>query len=244
MKSFGGRSTIFDFNPFEESTTQMHQLGTKGETGDGRIFRYGKAGEEIPLGYLAVMPDQDTAELTISVTTAAAIGDKKVIFTHAATTATANEYAEGYLSVSFGTGIGQTLKIASHAALTSGGTGEYVNLEDPIQVALDTTSRIDLTPNVYSGVLTVTTDAAISVPCGVPLRTVTSGSYAWFQTRGVVAVAADATIAAGYEVQGDTDDAAGGKVTVTGTDAQVWKIGHALQAAADTYSHPIYLTID
>lgn len=242
MKSFGGRATIFDFNPFEESTTQMHQLGAKGECGDGRIFRYGKAGAEVTIGYLAVMPDQDTSQLTLSVTSVAAIGDKKVIFTHAATTATADEFAEGYLSVSLGTGIGQTLKIASHAALTSGGTGEFVNLEDPIQVALDTTSRVDLTPNLYSGVLAVTTDAAISIPAGVPLRTVTSGSYAWFQTRGVCAVAADATIAAGYEAQADTNDA--GKIDVTGTDAQVIKIGHALQATADTYSHPVFLMID
>jgi len=239
---FGGPPVIYSVDPFSEDLYQQHQLGARGETGDGRIFRYGKAGAEVTLGYLAVMPDQDTAELTISVTTAAAIGDKKVIFTHAATTATANEYSEGYLSVSLGTGLGQTLKISSHAALTSGGTGEFVLLEDPIQVALDTTSRIDLTPNVYSGVLAVTTDAAISVPCGVPLRTVTSGSYAWFQTRGVCAVASDNTIAAGYEVQADINDA--GKVDVTGTDAQVWKIGHALQAGADTYSHPIYLTID
>ena len=135
MKGFGGRGIIYDFNPFEESTTQMHSLGARAESGDGRVFRYGKAGAEITLGYLAVMPDQDTAEMTISVTSAAAIGDKVVTFTHAATTATADEYAEGWLSVSFGTGIGQLLKISHHAALTSGGTGEKVYLLELLEVS-------------------------------------------------------------------------------------------------------------
>jgi len=228
---------------FSCHANQQHPLGAKGETADGRIFRYGKAGaSDLTLGYLGVMPDQDTAALTMSVTTAAAIGATSITFTHAATTATANEYAEGWVSVSLGTGLGQTLKIKSHAAWTSGQTGAVVNLEDPLLIALDTTSRIDVTPNPYNGIVTATTDAAISIPCGVNIATITTLYYGWLQTRGVVSVAADATIAAGYEVQADVNDA--GKVDVTGTDAQVWKIGHALQATADTYSHPIFLTID
>ena len=242
MKGLSGPTFITSFNPFAQSAIQEHALGQKAEAADGRIFRYGKAGAaDITLGYLAVMPDQDTAELNMTVTAAAAIGATSVAFTNAATTATANEYAEGYLSVDYGTGIGQTLKIKSHAALTSGGAS-VVYLEDPLVVALDTTSRVGLTPNVYSGVITCTTDAAISVPCGVPLNTITTLYYGWFQTRGVVALAADYTIAAGYEIQADVNDA--GKIDVTGTDAQVWKIGHALQGTADTYSKPVFLTID
>lgn len=221
---------------------QQHPLGAKGETADGRIFRYGKAGSsDLTYGYLGVMPDQDTAELTMAVTAAAAIGATSISFTHAATTATANEYAEGYLSVSYGTGIGQTLKIKSHAAWTSGGAST-VNLEDPLLVALDTTSKIDVTPNPYNGVITATTDAAISIPCGVPLCTITTLYYGWLQTRGVVACMADATIAAGYEAQADVS--AAGRLDVTGTDAQVWKVGHSLQATAQAYSHPVFLTID
>lgn len=243
MKSFGPSPVIYDLNPFKISSIQQHQLGAKAETGDGRIFRYGYAGSGgVTLGYLGVMPDQDTAVLTMSVTTAAAIGDKKIIFTHAATTTTANEYAEGWLSVDYGTGIGQTLKIKAHPAYTSGQTSCEVYLEDPIQVALDTTSRIGFTPNPYKGVISVTTDAAISIPCGVPVATQSAGYYGWYQTRGVVALAADNTIAAGYEIQADVNDA--GKIDVTGTDAQVWKIGHAIQGTADTYSKAVFLTID
>ena len=243
MKDFGGAPVIYDLNPFEISTIQQHPLGAKAETGDGRIFRYGLAGTGgVTLGYLGVMPDQDTAEVTMAVTTAAAIGAKSITFTHAATTATANEYTEGFVVVSYGTGLGQTLKISSHLAFASGQEGAIVKLADPLEVALDTTSKIDLVANPYNGVISVTTDAAISVPCGVPIATQTAAYYGWYQTRGVVSVAADSTIAAGYEIQGDVDDS--GKIDVTGTDAQVWKIGHSLQAGADTYSHAVYLTID
>lgn len=241
MNNFGGSPAIYDLNPFDENSVQMHQLGAKGETGDGRIFRYGLVGSTaITLGYLGVMPDQDTTQMTMAVL-AGAKGAKVITFTNAATTATANEYAEGWAGISYGTGIGQTLKIAAHAAWTSGGSSS-VTLADPIQVALDTTSKLDVIPNPYKGVISCTTDAAISIPCGVPLMTITAAYYGWFQTRGVCSVAADATIAAGYEAQADVNDA--GKIDVTGTDAQVWKIGHSLQATADTYSHPIFLTID
>lgn len=242
MKGLTGPSVITDFNPYSVSTIKKHALGQRAETADGRIFRYGKAGSGgATLGYYAVSPDVDTAEITMAVTAAAAIGATSISFTNAATTATANEYSEGWVVVSFGTGIGQTLKISHHAALTSGGAS-VVYLEDPLVVALDTTSRIDLVANPYNGVIMVTTDAAISTPAGVPLVTIDADEYGWLQTRGVVGIAADATIAAGYEFQGDINDA--GKIDVTGTDAQVIKLGHAILAAADTYSHPVFLKID
>jgi hypothetical protein len=243
MKGLTGPSVITDFNPFATSTVKLMDLGQKVETSDGRIFRYGKAGSGgVTVGYLGVMPDLDTTEITAAVTATAAIGATSITFTHPATTATKDQYAGGYAVISYGTGLGQTLKIKSHAAFTSGGTNSVLYLEDPLTVALDTTSKLDIIMHPYSGVISVTTDAAVSVPCGVPLVTVAASSYGWFQTRGVVSLAADATLAVGYEIQGDVNDA--GKADVTGTDAQVWKIGHAIQAGADTYSHAVFLTID
>jgi hypothetical protein len=242
MKSVTGPATIFDFDPFHTSTTQLHALGQKAEAADGRIFRYGYAGSGgATLGYFAVMPDLDTTQITAAVTATAAIGATSISFTNPATTATENQYAEGYAIISYGTGLGQTLKIKSHAALTSGGASTLY-LEDPLIVALDTTSKLDLIANPYKGVIMVTTDAATAIPAGVPLKTIAASSYGWLQTRGVVSLAADATLAVGYEIQGDVNDA--GKADVTGTDAQVWKIGHAIQAGADTYSHAVYLAID
>ena len=223
-----------------ESSIQQHPLGAKGETGDGRIFRYGKTAEAITIGYLAVAPSIDTATITQAVTSTAAIGTKKITFTHGASTSTANEYAEGWATISFGTGIGQTLKIASHLAFTSGGTSSVLNLEDPLLVALDTTSKLDLTHNPYNGVQMTT--SATTVPAGGALRSFTSAYYGWFQTRGVVGLFADATIAAGYEFV--ADGSVSGGIDVTGTDAQQIKLGNAIQAGAQNYAHAVFLMID
>jgi len=226
---------------WSESAYQRHQLGAKGETADGRVFRYAQMGEAITYGYMTQSPAIDTATITMSVTSAAAIGAKKIVFTHGATTSAANEYAEGYLTVSYGTGAGQTLKIASHAAFTSGQTSCEIVLEDPLIVALDTTSRIDICHNPWNGVLMDTSQ--VTCPTGAALRSFTSGYYGWLQTRGVVGVQSDNTVAAGYQISNDANDA--GKVDVTTANAyQVWPIGHAIQAGADTYAHQVFLDID
>jgi len=223
-----------------EHQYQQHKLGARGETEDGRIFRYAKASEAITIGYLAVAPSIDTATITMAVTATAAIGDKSITFTHGATTSTANEYAEGYATISFGTGIGQTLKVASHLAFTSGGTGSVVNLEDPLLVALDTTSKLDLAHNPFNGVQMTT--SATTVPVGVALHAFTANYFGWFQSRGVVGLFSDATIAAGYEFV--ADGSVSGGIDVTGTDAQQIKLGNAIQAGAQNYAHPVFIMID
>lgn len=241
MKGFGGLPQMFDLNPYEESQYQQHPLGALAVTDDGRMFRYAQAGEAITIGYLAQSPAIDTATITMAVTTAAAIGAKSITFTHGATTSAANEYAEGMLTVEYGTGIGQSLKIASHLAWTSGLTGCVVNLVDAVKVALDTTSKIGVYHNPYNGVLMDT--SLVTKVAGAALRTFTSGYYGWLQTKGLCALAADNTITAGYRVMNDGNDA--GKIDVSTANAyQVSEIGWSIQAGADTYSRAVWLNID
>lgn len=225
---------------WSEHQYQQHALGQRGETADGRVFRYAKAGEAITIGYLAQSPAIDTATITMAVTSAAAIGDKTIYFTHGATTSSANEYAEGFACISYGTGIGQTLKIASHLAFTSGGTSSKLNLEDPLLVALDTTSKLDITHNPWNGVVMDT--SATVPPAGVALHAFTSGYFGWLQTRGVVGVFSDATVAAGYTFI--NDGSVSGGIDVISNDIQQVKVGEAIQASAQNYSHPVYLRID
>jgi hypothetical protein len=236
---FTGQPNIFDLNPFEESSVQMHQLGARGELADGRIFRYGKTGEAIDIGRVTVSAAIDATLINCAVTTAAAIGAKEIAFTNAATTATANEYAEGFLGISYGTGLGQTLKVSSHAALTSGGAST-VYLEDPVQVALNTTSKVELTHNPYKGVMMTAT--SVTFPTGGALRTFTSTYYGWFQTRGVFYAIADGTVTAGYGMM--TDASTAGDVDLVGTATQQYIIGNFIKASASGYFHPVFLKID
>lgn len=227
-------------NVLQESQYQLHQLGALARTEDGRLFRYAQMGEAISVGELTVSPAIDSAEVNMAVTVAAAIGDKQVTFTHAATTAVANEYENGFMIVSAGTGIGQTLRINSHAAFTSGETGAVLNLKDSLLVALDTTSTIDIERNPWKNV--VTTASSVTVPTGGALRDFTSGYFGWLQTRGVFGARADGTVTAGYGLMMDASTA--GDVDLVGTATQQYIIGNAIQATASGKHHAVYLKID
>jgi len=223
-----------------ESAIQQHQLGAMGETCDGRIFRYAQMGEAVTMGYMTQSPAIDSATIKMSVTTAAAIGSKKIIFTHAATTSTANEYAEGYVTVCYGTGIGQTLKITSHLAYGSGETSCELHLEDALIVALDTTSRISFAHNPWNGVLMDT--SVVTCPTGGAIRAFTTQYYGWLQTRGVFGAFAHSAGVAGVPVICDATTA--GAVDDCTDDLVQWKLGYFIQAGEASYAHPIYLNID
>jgi hypothetical protein len=240
MQAFTGVPSIFDLNPFKESSVQQHQLGSRVDSADGRVFRYAQLGEIVSVGELTVSPAIDTLTVNMAVTAAAAIGATSVTFTHAATTSSANEYTEGFMIVSAATGIGQTLKVSAHLAWTSGQTGAVVKLEDSLLVALDTTSTIDVERNPFKNV--VTTANSVTVPTGGALMTYTSGYYGWLQTRGVFGARADTTVAAGYGLMMDPSTA--GDVELVATATQQYIIGNAIQATASGKYHAVYLRID
>ena len=239
MKSFSGPTIISSMDPFKESAIQEHALGQRAETVDGRVFRYAQMGEAITIGAICVSPAIDATLVNCAVTAAAAIGATSVSFTNAATTATANEYAEGFAIVSYGTGLGQILKVASHAAWTSGGAST-VTLEDPLTIALDTTSKIEFTHNPWNGVMM--TASSVTVPAGGALRAFTSAYYGWLQTKGVFPGIADGTVTAGYQIMCDASTA--GDIDLVGTATQQYIVGNAIKASASGYHHPIWLKLE
>lgn len=240
----GGVAQVLDFNPYEIVTTdnaQAHNIGERVYDAD-RIFRYAVAGEALAAGYMTTEPTGNTNLSTMAVISGA-LGAKVINFTNAATTTTAGYFDEGYVCVSYGTGIGQTYKIERMAALVSGASS-YVYLFDPIKVALDTTSKIDIVANPWNRVLHTAT--ATLHPTGVPLRAVTAaGDYCWLQTRGVCAVFSDGTIAAGTKAESDGSVAGAIDVVVEADFVVNPQLGNAYHiAGAQNYAHPFFLTID
>jgi hypothetical protein len=225
---------------WQESKNQQHQLGALGETPDGRLFRYAKMGEAITMSYATQAKAIDTAHVKQAVTSAAVIGAKKIVFTHGATTTAVNSLNEGFAIISYGTGIGQTLKIASNPVYTTGQTLREVYLEDPLLVALDTTSKLDFAQNPWNGVLMDT--SLVTTPTGIAMRSFTSGYYGWLLTRGVVGAfsGANAT-AAGYSFG---LSATSGCIDVTANDLTQFELGNAIQATEENYAHPVYVRID
>jgi hypothetical protein len=236
------QALILDFDPYSIRTEAeaTHNVGELVVTAD-RKFRFAKAGEALSAGYLAVQ-DAIVAEISMAVVSGSK-GDDKIVFTNAATTTTAGDYDGGYAVISYGTGIGQTYKIKSMAALTSGGAST-VYIDGPIVTALDTTSKLDLVKNLYMDV-TMTATATLQ-PAGVPLVAVTADNdFCWLQTRGVCGVFADGTAAAGTGVENDGSVAGAIDVIVEADYVVNPLVGRAFwHPAAASYAHPVFLMID
>ncbi len=148
------------------------------------------------------------------VTTNWPIGATSIQVTAGGTAITANQYQGGFVVISAGTGLGQTLRVQSNSSATSSGTCTIV-LEDPLSVALTTaTSKVSLTLNPYGsqygtnvgthGVVispTTATGPTIGVTVyPIPASSSTVPSYGFIQCRGAVACLNDANTAIGLDV--------------------------------------------
>jgi hypothetical protein len=222
------------------SSTRQLPLGTRGETRDGRKYRYALAGATaLDPGKLAVNADLVSNHTNIVVAAAVSVGATKVTATLGATAATANQYQDGYLVVNDAAGEGINYLINGHAAVLSAGV-ITVNLVDQVEVALTTSSEVTLKANPYSGIVVSATDQA-DQPVGVPNVTITAAYYGWVQTGGECSVLADEAVTKGLALTIGTGVAG----AVEALDAAgEFQIGVASEALVDTEYRSAYLTID
>jgi hypothetical protein len=197
-----GFPTIVGQGIFEESTTPLHVVGSYVETAEGRGFRYAKIGAVATVAgkvYQGVALDATNLQPSggLGVSAAQAIGDTSVTIS-TSTTVAANLLAGGYLSVDVTPGQGYLYKIRSNT-VTAGATGLVITLDDPLIVALTTSSKVIVAQHPYNGVVIEpgTPTAAIA---GVAHRVTTAGSYGWLQTRGAASVLFTGTGVAGKAV--------------------------------------------
>lgn len=228
------------------STTQGgEQLGQLAGTPDGRLFRYGLngtgSGTALAPGKLAQVATAVANHTNrTGVTTVA--GQSVVTFAVGATAVTSNQYAQGYLVVNAGTGLGQTLLISGNTSAASSGSPS-VNLSDEIITAtLASDSKFSLVPHPYSACI-INASTLGAGAAGVPLLSVPDASYAWFQTGGTASVLSDAGAAAIGAPITYSDDTAGA-VGPYETDAVGNVLGYALILGVSAEYRQVYLTIN
>lgn len=191
------------------------QVGGRWAASDGRIFALVQnGGTALVSGVLVQSPASIGANHTGLTCATAAIGATQITVTMGGTLATANQYAGGYVVISAGTGIGQTLKIASHPSATSSGTC-VLTLEDPLSVAtLVSDSKASLTLPQYgsqngtdvttSGVVvnpTTQTGRIIGATISpIPASSATVPTYGFIQVAGAVGVLNQGTTAISLDV--------------------------------------------
>jgi hypothetical protein len=196
-----GPVQLFAGDLLSNSSAQQMSFGAYGETSDGRGFRYcgvgavstvaGKVYQGVALDATNLQPSGGLA------VAAAAIGATQVTLTGSLTIA-ANLVASGYLSVDVTPGQGYLYKIASNTAVAAA-TGCVITLEDPLIVALTTSSKVILVQHPYSAVV-VEPGTPTSVIVGVAPSILTNANFGWMQTYGPASVLFTGTGVAGKAV--------------------------------------------
>ena len=220
------------------TSSPEHAIGQRVEANDGRVFRYVFCTPTaLVAGKLQQGPAQKTNHQNLTAP-AAAIGDTSLAVTLGSTLAQENEYAGGLLVVTVTPGVGYSYRIKSHPAAAADAS-LTLTLEDPIEVALTSTSRLDLVHNPYRGVIVNPTTATGPV-VGVAVDVISAGNYGWIQSGGAVGCLADGTINVGQTVYASAVTA--GAVTQVGTPAAV--VGYAVTGVATTEYGAIHLSLD
>ncbi len=220
---------------YEVSTVANYQLGTKLEYGDGRVFRYSKAGGAIGA---ALMSQQAAvvAELTEVAQTghaqAAGAVDINVLIATGATLVD-NELAGGTLFVNQGGAIGDVYKIVA-SKIRSTDTILDLKLETAIRNAIVATDEISIIPNRQSNVVVAPTTTT-GVMAGVALVAVADNEFFWAQVRGPAPVIVDTgeTVVIGNSVGLPATSSVAGACGVRVTLEQSWGSVMAVGAAAE-----------
>lgn len=227
---------------YTSQATQAHQLGERLVTSDGRVFRYAKAGAvDLVAGNFIQSPAELANHQNIAVTANAAIGATEITVTLGATAATANQYAGGQAVVTITPGLGQALNIIGHPA--SAGTGPLVlTLGEPLRVALTTTTRIDLVPNQYNGVIQTPVTTLTGACVGVATYIVTATEYGWLQRSGLCGALIAGTPGVGVAIV--VPGTAAGAAVVDGAAAATLVVGSMASTGGNGECNGVMLALE
>ena len=181
----------------ETSAIQKFRVGTRYEEPGplGRVFHYAKNGAvALVAGNIVSSAALGGALTTIQsdcpVKVAANIGDTKVYIWALTTEQTADLYAEGTAVINTHASLAfRTFAIKSNTLLLiAGATTGYIELYDPLPVALLVTDLVTLATNPYMNVITHPAVTPVGMPLGVPIVDVPIGDWFWCQTWGPAGV--------------------------------------------------------
>ena len=228
MTSLTGQVEIVGQSLFSTSTLANHRLGEIAYANNGNAYRYAKAGAvALVPGTLLQASAQVTAHQDLTAA-AAAIGDTSIVTS--AITTTADQYLNGWLMVTVTPGQGYQYAIKANTVGTSAAC--TLTLEDPILVALTTSSRYDLVANPNSGVV-INPSTATSAAIGVAIYPIAIAGFGWIQVAGVANILADGALAVGTNVIASNATAGAVEAGADAADLQA-AIGIAVTGVATT----------
>jgi hypothetical protein len=244
MANLQGDIIALGASSFTSKATPDHKIGTRGIDRFGRIYRYAKAGAvDLVVGNVLQGP-ATVANHLANTPPAVPIGATSFTYTPGATAGAANLYADGILQVDTTPGNGYGYGVDNHAAISSS-TAFTLNLStgDPIQVALTTSSRVGLIPNVWNGVIQFPVTTATGTAAGIAVSIITAGQYGWIGTWGPFPVLVAGTPALGAHVM-TPSTAAGSVAVVTTTNLVVAQfLGTMMQVGVDGKNNAVMVKL-
>lgn len=237
------KKTGFQQGIYEICAVRKEALGTKRMTQDGRFFRYARAGASALAAGKLAMAAQVAAVVTNKTGIVAVVGSRQLALTIASATYAENYFAGGFLQINDADGEGHQYAIESSSAVTAG-TAITIGLEDPLRVAMATTSEFTLVHSPWMG--TVETATEENLPVGISPVPVTANYYYWAQTGGVAICLVSGTNAVGSILTAGATAGAllTASITIATTVTQPI-VGIAMgTVGVDTEYKPVFLTLD
>jgi len=231
----------------DTGTKKLYQLGTERVTFDGDLYVYVKAGSTaLAAGRFVTYLTTGTNEQTVTV--AHGIGTTTVTVT--AASISANDFEDGYLVVTAGTGIGECYRIRSNTATGDTGSGVIACvLYDGLASAWSTsTTDVTLYPNRFNGLIVNPNDVQ-QRPCCVTQWPIGAASYGWALKEGYGSLDCEVLAAGGTELDEKpitasvTDATNAGRGTITGSPTSTIYVSSASEETFDqafVYTNPVY----
>ncbi len=226
---------------FTTSSTQGTDLGAYATTGDGRVFRYAKAGATalVP-GTLVQAPAEITTSFQALTPIACAAGVKTITLATSPHGSAPTILPGGFVVTTTGAGAGYVYKVSA-AAIVS--TSLVITLEDPIVVALTAASVVDLVQHPFNGVV-INPSSATSTPLGAAIVAIPAANYGWIQTRGPAGLTCSAALTVGLGVSPSTTVAGYVTLATTASGNLATIVGVAETGVAISDCGTVNLTID
>lgn len=201
---------VFAQGLYEESATQKHRLGTMRVLDDGRVFRYCSiTAATITAGALVSKATAGVAATVAAADAALNLAGRKEITLTLTNANAVNYFADGWIVLNTGTGIGEMYKIRGSSVTGVPATGRTTfYLYDALRtthVTATTTALVYASP--YANLLinpAVANEAATTQETVMGVTIMACGntsavSYLWIQSRGIASLVLDIDAAAGAE---------------------------------------------
>ena len=246
MANLQSETVILGSDSFTSLASPAHRVATRGIDKQGRWYRYVKVGASDLVAGNALQSPAIIANHLANTPPAVAIGATSFSYTPGATAGAAGIYENGFLQVDTTPGNGYTYGVDSHPAITASTAFQLtLKSDDPIQVALTTSSRVGLLQNIYNGVIQFPVTTATGLFVGVATYPLTANQYGWILTKGPASTLINGTPALGAMVVTPSATTAGSVDVITTTNlvtAQI--VGRMLQVGVSGKNNFVYVSAE